>query len=186
MGSINYRCNGTTNCGKRCKLKRKFRDFCNLHENQELQAKETEMCAICFDNIKTKIVLDCGHSFCKICILKWMCKNFSCPLCRECIDDDYLLQQSFSYGLRNKLLVRMEQCYMNISELPEREKQILGFLGINVKTFMGEIEWQTTKPYIDPSVLEKINSRTLNVIMKINDLEEWNYFKQFKKVYLFD
>jgi len=180
-----YRCNGMTECGKRCKLKRKFSDFCKTHEHQENNAEE-ENCIICFDKIKTKTVLDCEHTFCKVCILKWMCKNFSCPLCREGINDDRLLQQSFSYGLRNKLLIRMEECYMTISGLPEQDQEILEFMGVNKFTFMGAEEWEITRSYIDASVLENIPSRTRNVIMKISDIDEWNYFKQFKKIYLFD
>lgn len=38
-------------------------------------------CSICFE--KTECSLHCGHSFCNSCIVSWIFKNPSCPLCRK-------------------------------------------------------------------------------------------------------
>ena len=39
-------------------------------------------CSICFENIKDKTTLKCDHSFCNLCISKWIEKSNSCPCCR--------------------------------------------------------------------------------------------------------
>lgn len=41
-------------------------------------------CAICWDflNLETSCKLDCGHTFCKDCIVGWI-KKKTCPMCRK-------------------------------------------------------------------------------------------------------
>ena len=62
-----FRCNGETECGKRCKLKRKFSEmenvYCKIHENQQ-----NEICSICLNSTKSRIKIQCEHVFCKECI----------------------------------------------------------------------------------------------------------------------
>jgi len=46
-------------------------------------------CAICLDsNEKSLITLECGHMFHVLCMMKWVVKNRSCPLCRTAITDN--------------------------------------------------------------------------------------------------
>ena len=41
-------------------------------------------CVICYDKIKGKTSLNCGHSFCLLCIEKWYNNNKNtCPVCRK-------------------------------------------------------------------------------------------------------
>jgi len=44
-----------------------------------------DICAVCLDeDCKPDVMLlGCGHNFHSHCILKWVQKNFSCPLCRQ-------------------------------------------------------------------------------------------------------
>jgi len=44
-----------------------------------------EDCIICTDNMENKVMikLDCNHSFCECCILKWIKENNNCPICRK-------------------------------------------------------------------------------------------------------
>jgi len=178
---MSCRCHGITEVGKRCKRKRKYSEFCSFHE-----IKSSETCTVCFDPISEETVLECKHSFCKKCVLKWMCKNMNCPLCRSDINDISLYVLSIKYGLRNKLLLRMEKCYVNISSLPPEEYGILELLGLKKDTFMGEEEWSSMKTYIDPSILDKIIMWCIPCIMKIQEPEEYEYYKNFKKIYLFN
>ena len=61
----------------------------NLVENDidieldEQSESKSDMCVICYDNIKTKkyIKLNCGHEFCVECIGTWCMKKNKCPLC---------------------------------------------------------------------------------------------------------
>lgn len=40
-------------------------------------------CDICFEKYnKNKIVLLCGHQFCKQCLEMWFNKSNTCPMCR--------------------------------------------------------------------------------------------------------
>ena len=39
-------------------------------------------CAICFEDTKNRIQ-PCKHAFCERCILRWMDKKVTCPLCKQ-------------------------------------------------------------------------------------------------------
>eukprot|EP00061_Rhincodon_typus_P002701 g18248.t1 len=44
------------------------------------------ICSICLEFYTEPVMIDCGHSFCRICILSYWDKNsesISCPKCRE-------------------------------------------------------------------------------------------------------
>ena len=47
-----------------------------------------ENCQICYDN--SNVISNCGHMFCKQCLLQWNISNsvFNCPYCRN---DDFIL-----------------------------------------------------------------------------------------------
>lgn len=53
--------------------------FNQLNFNQELSN-----CCICMENKKLNVKLNCAHTFCKICIKKWLIeKSNTCPTCRK-------------------------------------------------------------------------------------------------------
>jgi len=45
---------------------------------------EDELCVVCMER-PPKIVLPCGHSFCKECISEWKGKSDTCPVCRASV-----------------------------------------------------------------------------------------------------
>ena len=45
----------------------------------------TNVCSICLETPKTKLSLQCNHTFCFHCIHKWSLKHSSCPCCRKCM-----------------------------------------------------------------------------------------------------
>lgn len=52
--------------------------FNKLNFNQELSN-----CCICMENKKLNVQLKCNHTFCKLCIKKWLTeKSNTCPTCR--------------------------------------------------------------------------------------------------------
>lgn len=52
--------------------------FNDLNFNQELSN-----CCICMENKKLNVQLKCNHTFCKLCIKKWLTeKSNTCPTCR--------------------------------------------------------------------------------------------------------
>lgn len=52
--------------------------FNDLNFKQELSE-----CCICMENKKLNVQLNCNHTFCKMCIKKWLTeKSNTCPTCR--------------------------------------------------------------------------------------------------------
>ncbi|XP_055955602.1 E3 ubiquitin-protein ligase TRIM71-like [Patella vulgata] len=52
---------------------------------------EKEVCSICLNEFQQRVVLDCAHPFCFICLEDYVNKTstkdqFQCPLCRSCIN----------------------------------------------------------------------------------------------------
>jgi hypothetical protein len=41
-------------------------------------------CCICM-NESTNYTIDCGHSFCKLCIITWCKTSLTCPICKQSI-----------------------------------------------------------------------------------------------------
>ena len=61
-------------------LKNRFKDALNGN------------CTICYEKLKKTIVLTCCHNmFCGECILKWLEKKNTCPLCRSKINKDSII-----------------------------------------------------------------------------------------------
>lgn len=40
------------------------------------------LCAICTDDIKDVVELECSHEFCRECIMEWFKQKHACPVCR--------------------------------------------------------------------------------------------------------
>ena len=57
--------------------------YCAIHQLYNKYFKKE--CSICMNDIKDKYILNnCGHSFCRECINKWVSiYNNKCPLCRN-------------------------------------------------------------------------------------------------------
>lgn len=41
------------------------------------------ICSICTEVFKTPFRINCGHTFCKECIFRWLEDNKTCPVCRK-------------------------------------------------------------------------------------------------------
>jgi uncharacterized coiled-coil DUF342 family protein len=50
---------------------------------KDRREQEENTCPICYGPIQNKTTLECGHSFCKECIDKWLDDNNTCPICRK-------------------------------------------------------------------------------------------------------
>ncbi|KZC13965.1 RING finger and transmembrane domain-containing protein 2 [Dufourea novaeangliae] len=69
---------------------------CKLFQNMNLgvsPSKEQLMasggiCAICHEEYSMPVRLHCNHIFCETCVLTWLDRERSCPLCRAVITDD--------------------------------------------------------------------------------------------------
>ena len=55
--------------------------FCKEHSI--INPIYTDTCNICLDNMSETIYMDCGHSFHKDCITRWLTTKNTCPCCRK-------------------------------------------------------------------------------------------------------
>jgi hypothetical protein len=110
------RCEATTLKGRRCTKKRVCEHFCKIHD------PDYNNCPVCYYFIEQKVILSCGHKFCKECIFTWICKNkFTCPMCRIEIMDHMLLRLAWDYGVEKKLLYLVNVSVYNTNVLTQDE-----------------------------------------------------------------
>ena len=53
----------------------------------KFKSDDDNICPICYEDIKNKTILECGHIVCLLCII-YSCNNkshYDCPLCRKFI-----------------------------------------------------------------------------------------------------
>ncbi|KAI9499131.1 hypothetical protein BDB00DRAFT_219905 [Zychaea mexicana] len=54
-----------------------------LTSDQARRIKDSFSCTICVDYFESPYTLQCGHTFCKVCIRAWFGQQKSCPGCRR-------------------------------------------------------------------------------------------------------
>jgi len=47
------------------------------------------LCSICLKQIKNKLTLNCSHSFCFDCLIKWLSIKNNCCLCRRTVKKEW-------------------------------------------------------------------------------------------------
>ena len=183
-----YRCKGTTTCNKRCRKVTRGNTFCKLHEHQN------ESCSICLNIIRDKTTLECGHRFCKNCIFRWMCtsnehlicKGTKCPLCRSLINDDNIQFDAENYGIEHKIFIVIQRHNYDMSNLTLDEIIYLSVHNIRQGYYITENEWNIIKTNINPLIIDKMVFRVSSCLLRVRNEEEWNFFKSFNKLFLFD
>ena len=53
------------------------------------------VCAICNEAIIDCICLECGHSFCTLCLHQWLTSNRACPTCYQFVKEDFGSQRTY-------------------------------------------------------------------------------------------
>ena len=62
--------------------------ICCKGDSSDLHVSSNAECAICLDAFLCPVMLiECKHSFCSDCIVKWCSKSNICPLCKSCQTD---------------------------------------------------------------------------------------------------
>ena len=177
-----YRCKGTTSCKRRCKLKNKSSKFCSLHENRE-------DCCICLHTINEKYTLDCNHNFCKGCIIEWMCTSSTivcsdCPLCRSRINDTALHVKAIDYGITQKRFVFIVETHYDTGSLSDEEIIILSDNELFGPQYIILDEWESKKMGI--SFIDKMDTWCYYSLMKVNTVQEWEYFSENRHLVFFE
>lgn len=61
---------------------------------QRISDLNTKMCSICMCDIENPIILECTHSYCASCIVRWIERNMNCPECRNHIATDKMVSMA--------------------------------------------------------------------------------------------
>jgi len=86
-------------------------------EEEVLELEDIASCQICKDVLKSPMLLPCGHTYCSLCIQRWLGEKRYCPTCREEFDQHHaLLRKNIALGqiiealtpLRVRLAARMQ------------------------------------------------------------------------------
>jgi hypothetical protein len=171
------RCHGTTEAGTRCRLKRKYSDFCHHHNIEE--------CTICLEPIFKTTIIDCGHSFCEECIFDWMYESTSCPLCRTEIEDDIIIWKYVRNAIARKKLIRMQEISVDLSVLTEDEQDMLFANGLFLNRYMYEIDWDDIKQVLSIESLSKLNFEETTILVKTSCDYHRNYLSQNNTLFWF-
>ncbi|QUC22554.1 uncharacterized protein UV8b_06795 [Ustilaginoidea virens] len=63
-----------------------------LQEALQLYIDNQEDCAICYDSPRGPVITNCKHVFCRACIVKAIEMQHKCPMCRNTLSEDCLLE----------------------------------------------------------------------------------------------
>ncbi len=81
-----------------------------------------KMCVICMFEMDNPIFLECTHSYCGLCIVKWLEKNMNCPECRSRIDMNKMIaivKEKETYtSPKNKIFSKEETLLKIIQDNP--------------------------------------------------------------------
>ena len=138
--------------------------------------------------IKNKLKLDCKHSFCKDCILKWFCNNPSCPSCRNINKNDELKELTCIYAINNKYICKVIEYKINISELDKSELDILEIFDIKAGTFQTNTQWETSSVFLiqlHKPLYEKLEKKMYYAYLKCTP-ETYDEIYENSPFYCFD
>lgn len=116
-------------------LKRRFINLSNVSKYL--------YCVICRDIFDDPVRLQCGHTFCKRCIVEWAKMKSGCPICRSYFDVNEMQRDLVGFNMVNELEVyccnagcpwksslqnlkeHLKQCYFDPKRIPECIRSII-------------------------------------------------------------
>ncbi|KAI1261241.1 SNF2 family N-terminal domain-containing protein [Xylariaceae sp. FL1019] len=72
--------------------KSQHRHLLLIREEEGMGAEERQPCLICMSQFTCGIVTECGHRFCKECLMHWFKAKHNCPCCKKKLAHDMLLE----------------------------------------------------------------------------------------------
>jgi hypothetical protein len=132
------RCLEITLKNKRCKKRKQGESYCNIHYKE---------CSICYDELKNKLSLQCGHSFCKECIYRWIVKSGTCPMCRRFVEYRERLD-SINHNIYNGNLITITSYRFTVDSVlfPEFINYIEDL--IDFETYTARQDWEVFKMFL--------------------------------------
>jgi SNF2 family DNA or RNA helicase len=142
---------------------------------QRVSELDKKTCAICMCLIEHPIVLQCTHSYCASCIMRWIASSMNCPECRHKIDGDKMIAivnekkknspQKQAVSKVDTLLQIIKQNprgkYLVFSKYDSGFNEIMNMLNVN-HIACSELKGNTAHMM---NVLEKFKSGSIQVIL---------------------
>ena len=129
-------CKGTCKNGSACSYKAKEDGYCLIHKN----IKKPEECIVCYSNLdKNSVKLECGHSFHKNCITKWLYKSMTCPMCRAEIKQQTLTELNIKIDKTLKVLEQAERQLFGEENEGCIVHRYMGCLALIIEVFQTEL-----------------------------------------------
>jgi len=142
----------------------------------------TKMCAICMYDIENPFMLECTHSYCAQCIVRWISNNMKCPECRNTINTEKIISvmkeitttenEISNQNSGNKIMDKIDTLLSIIEKNPSGKyllfsKYDSGFYGLmreleNKNISCSEMKGNTSHMV---NVLEKFRKGEINVIL---------------------
>lgn len=63
-----------------------MQEFGHHSTEAEMAANPSYDCPICYESPKQGVTLPCSHIFCELCIVEWLDKERTCPVCRAQVE----------------------------------------------------------------------------------------------------
>ena len=71
------------------------------------ELSQCQECSICYDNPKDNmpLTLQCEHSFCEVCIVEWLEREQTCPICRSQVVSNFTNQRNIKKGAHGMAVI---------------------------------------------------------------------------------
>lgn len=127
---------------------------------------EDDPCCICLDDLNpTTLKLKCNHSFHNICIIDWLKRETTCPMCRQFINLNYPFIASESMFFRSKILIVVNDVTLTIFKNSVLMEIILFDKIKNIK--LGRLSSINIKLNTSSKKIYFCNSQDTNVFYKV-------------------
>ena len=140
---------------------------------ERIKSLTNNNCAICMDNLKNPIILECTHIYCGNCIIKWIMNNTNCPYCRTTISSYNKLIAIVDNKNEEENIMSKEDTFISIVKNKPDGKFLVftkndnGFDIIKKKMIENDIKYEFLKGNTQHmmNVLDKFKSGNINVIL---------------------
>jgi len=155
-------------------------DCCDHHSNSFLNQTKENCCPVCLDDEPDTILLPCSHSFHGECILKWVSKNFTCPMCRGEIKQFVPLKNDKK--IHEQFTKIWEEHYVTGSKEKQEKPLVDDEILKQKETQKTKVEEKTDTTTTTLPTLLNTNFETR--LMLINSLLEMHFIKNKNKLFV--
>lgn len=127
---------------------------------------KTNECPICLTNIQHVVVTDCNHRFCDICLIQHLLMKPNCPICRNFIYRDEIVDQI--KNTRVKTIMRKIDNFVelhNETQIIERSETRIVSYDMSFRTYILRSFVVCFRIYIIYCIIHFLTLTTADIIM---------------------